>query len=66
MSRRLTFKFRLNQTEKFLLFAVAEKLRRSQGDTLRMLIHSAAQELNLKPAQHDRENQSRKVMKRDK
>ena len=63
MSRRLTFKFRLNQAEKFLLSAVAEKLRRSQGDTLRMLIHSTAQELNLKPAQPEWENKSGKVTK---
>jgi hypothetical protein len=52
MGRRLTFKFRLNQVEKFLLFAVAEKLQRTQGDTLRLLIHSAAQNLDLEPAQH--------------
>jgi hypothetical protein len=66
MSRRLTFKFRLNQAEKFLLFAVAEKLRRSQGDTLRMLIHSTAQELDLEPAQHIRESRDGKGIKSDK
>jgi hypothetical protein len=44
MQRTLTFKVRLNQEERQLLFAVAASLNRSCGDTLRFLVRSAAEE----------------------
>jgi hypothetical protein len=46
MSRRNdTFKFRVCYDERQMLAAIAERLQRSQADTIRLLIREAAREL---------------------
>ena len=49
MSRSLTFKLRVNKKERLLLGAVAERLARTRGDTIRFLVREAARELRLLP-----------------
>jgi hypothetical protein len=45
MSRVNAFTFRINAEERRLLAALANRLQRSQSDTVRLLIREAAKEL---------------------
>lgn len=49
MTRKLTFKYRLDENERRLLAAVADRMSRSRGDTIRHLIEIAAREFRLNP-----------------
>ncbi len=46
MSRIGTFTFRINADERRILAALADRLQRSQSDAIRLLIRTAAEELN--------------------
>lgn len=48
--RQQKFTFLCNDEERQLIQSIAERLERSQGDALRILIRTAAQELGLLPA----------------
>jgi hypothetical protein len=41
------FTFLCDENERDLLSALADHMRRSQGDTIRFLLHNAAQEIGL-------------------
>lgn len=45
MKRETYFAFRINHDERRLLTALAERLQRSQSDTVRLIIREAAREL---------------------
>ena len=51
MARYKRFTFLCNQDERRILAALADRLQRSQSDTVRWLIREAVQELKVKPAE---------------
>jgi len=58
--RNIRFTFVVTGLERQLISSIAHHLNRSQGDALRILIRSAAQELKLNPEQHIREKEGGK------
>jgi len=55
MSRSLTFKFRINDEERKLLALIASQLKRSQGDTIRVLLYQSAYSKGILPIFEDPE-----------
>jgi hypothetical protein len=52
--RTIRFTFICNIQERQLITAIAEHLNRSQGDAIRFLIRTAAQELKTEPTEDQR------------
>jgi predicted transcriptional regulator len=50
MSRSTTFTVRLNTDEREAINALAQKMERTQGDVVRLLLRQRAAELGVKPS----------------
>jgi hypothetical protein len=50
MNRLDTFKLRVNETERRLIAAVAQRLDRNESDAVRLLVKERAREMGILPA----------------